>query len=427
MVAKTDNAKSITRRGFLKASLTAAGAGLVVPAIVPSTVFGADAPSNRIVMGSIGMGGQGNGNTRGFAAKKGAQIVAVCDVDAAHRESARERFKLDAKSAYNDFRELLARKDIDAVIVSTPDHWHVPISVAAVKAGMDVYCEKPLTLTIGGGRKLADAAKRYGRIVQTGSQQRSGSEFRQACELVRNGYIGELKTMHVGIPGNNRSCLEWKEEPIPEGFDYNFWIGPAPMAPYTKARCHYCFRFILDYSGGQMTNWGAHYLDIAQWGNNADDTGPVAIDGKGEFPTRGLYNTATKVDIKYTYANGVVLNLTSGGGHTRFEGTEGWVDVKRGSLKASDEKLLKVKIKPNEIHLYNSRDHKQDFLDCIKSRKQPVASAETGHRASSVCHLGNIAMLLDRPLKWDPKREKFIGDEGANGMISRPIRAPWRL
>lgn len=426
MAWKTEKSSMMDRRRFLKVT-TAAGVVIGLPAIVPSTVFGADAPSNRITIGSIGLGGQGMGNTRGFAANKGAQIVAVCDVDAAHLEDARQKFKLDAKDSYNDFREVLARKDVDAVMVATPDHWHVPISIAAVKAGKDVYCEKPLTLTIGGGRKLADAAKRYSRIVQTGSQQRSGNEFRLACELVRNGYIGELKTMHVGIPGNNRSCLEWEPEPVPEGFDYNFWLGPAPMAPYTTKRCHYCFRFILDYSGGQMTNWGAHYLDIAQWGNNADDSGPVEIDGKGEFPTRGLYNTATKVDIKYTYANGVELKLTTSGGHTRFEGTEGWIDVQRGSLKASNESLLKVKIKPNEIHLYNSKDHKVDFLDCIKSRKEPVASAEIGHRSSSVCHLGNIAMLIGKPLKWDPKKERFIDNDAANDMISRPMRSPWRI
>ncbi len=427
MTWRTQGNKVMDRRQFMRGSAAATAIAVGVPAIVPSSVFGADAPSNRIVMGSIGMGGQGGGNTRGFAAKDGAQIVAVCDVDAAHLEKARERFKLDAKSAYNDFRELVARKDIDAVIVSTPDHWHVPNSVAAIKAGMDVYCEKPLTLTIGGGRKLADAARRYGRIVQTGSQQRSGSEFRQACELVRNGYIGELKTIDVGISGNNRFCPEWKPEPVPEGFDYDLWLGPAPWAPYTTMRCHYSFRFILDYSGGQMTNWGAHYLDIAQWGNGTDDTGPVEIDGKGEFPPKGLFNTADRVDIKYTYANGVLLHLTTSGGHTRFEGTEGWVDVKRGRIQAEPESLLKVKIKPNEIHLYNSRDHKQDFLDCIKSRKQPVANAEVGHRSSSVCHLGNISMLLGRPVKWNPKKEKFINDAAADQMISRPMRAPWRV
>ncbi len=427
MAGRTQRNKAMNRRLFLRGSAAATAIAVGVPAIVPSSVFGADAPSNRIVMASIGVGGQGMGNMKGFNSKTGCEVVAVCDVDMKHRQRACDAIGLDEKSAYNDFREVLARNDIDAVSVATPDHWHVPISIAAVKAGKDVYCEKPLTLAIGGGRKLADVAKRYGRVVQTGSQQRSGNEFRFGCELVRNGYIGDLKTIRVGIPGNNRSCPEWKPEPIPEGFDYNFWLGPAPQAPYTTMRCHYCFRFILDYSGGQMTNWGAHYLDIAQWGNGADDTGPVEIDGKGEFPTKGLFNTATKVDIKYTYANGVLLHLTMGGGHTRFEGTKGWVDITRGRIRAEPESLLKVKIKPDEIHLYNSRDHKQDFLDCIKSRKQPVANAEVGHRSSSVCHLGNISMLLGRPVKWDPRKEKFINDAAADQMITRPMRAPWRV
>ena len=427
MVWRTQRDRAMDRRQFLRGSAAATAIAVGVPAIVPSSVFGADAPSNRIVMGAIGVGSQGTGNMRGFNGKPGCQVVAVCDVDMKHRQRACKAIGLDEKSGYNDFRQVLARSDIDAVSVATPDHWHVPISIAAVKAGKDVYCEKPLTLAIGGGRKLADAAKRYGRVVQTGSQQRSGNEFRFGCELVRNGYIGDLKTIRVGIPGNNRSCPEWKPEPVPVGFDYNFWLGPAPQAPYTTMRCHYSFRFILDYSGGQMTNWGAHYLDIAQWGNGADDTGPVEIDGKGEFPAKGLFNTADRVDIKYAYANGVLLHLTTGGGHTRFEGTEGWVDITRGRIRTEPESLLKVKIKPNEIHLYNSRDHKQDFLDCIKSRKQPVANAEVGHRSSSLCHLGNISMLLGRPLKWDPKKEKFINDAAADQMITRPMRSPWRL
>ncbi|GAF79260.1 unnamed protein product, partial [marine sediment metagenome] len=332
------------------------------------------------------------GNMKGFKGKSDSEVVAVCDVDAGHREKAREIAGLDKKSSYNDFRELLARDDVDAVVVATADHWHVPISIAAVKAGKDVYCEKPLTLTIGGGRALADAVKQYGRVLQTGSQQRSDSEFRQACELVRNGRIGKLHTIKVGIPGNNRKCPPtWEEQPVPEGFDYDMWLGPAPWEPYMEQRCHYQFRFILDYSGGQMTNWGAHYLDIAQWGNGADDTGPVEIEGKGDFPETGLFTTAKKVDITYTYANGVKLLLKTGGGNTRFEGSEGWVFVTRGKIDAEPKSLLEEKIGPDEIHLYKSRDHKQNFLDCIKSRKDPIASAEVGHRSSSVCHLGNIA------------------------------------
>ena len=421
--------KSVSRREFLKGSAAVAGAAFAWPTIVPSSVFGAGAPSERITMGCIGVGNQGGGNMKGFIGKKGdCQVVAVCDVDADHREKARETPGLDAKSSYNDFRDLLARDDIDAVSIAAPDHWHVPISIAAVRAGKDVFCEKPLTLTIAEGRILVDEVKRYGRVFQTGSQQRSGSEFRKACELVVNGRIGKLHTMTVQIPGNNRNCEPtWTPEPVPAGFDYDMWLGPAPWEPYHKQRCHYEFRFLLDYSGGQMTNWGAHYLDIAQWGNQADSTGPVEIKGKGEFPATGLFTTATKADIEYTYANGVKLVLTTGGGSTRFEGSEGWVFVTRGKLDAEPKSLVTSTIAPDEIHLYNSNDHKQDFLDCIKTRKDPICNAEVGHRSSTVCHLGNIAMLLDRPLKWDPQKEQFIGDDEANRMRQRPARAPWCL
>ena len=420
--------KTLTRREFLKTSAVAAGAAVVWPTIVPSSVFGADAPSNRITFGCIGVGGKGSGNMKSFKGNPGSEVLAVCDVDAQHRDKARDSAGLSSESSYNDFREVLAREDIDAVSIGTPDHWHVPTSIAAVRAGKDVYCEKPLTLTIAEGRALADEVKRYGRVFQTGSQQRSGSEFRKGCELVVNGRIGKLHTMRVGIPGNNRKCEPtWTPEPVPDGFDYDLWLGPAPWEPYHTQRCHYQFRFILDYSGGQVTNWGAHHLDIAQWGNQADDTGPVEIRGKGEFPETGLFTTATKVDVEYTYANGVKLYLKTGGGGTRFEGSEGWVYVNRGKIDAEPKSILTTVIGPDEIHLYESRSHVQNFLDCIKSRKDPICNAEVGHRSSTVCHLGNIAMLLDRPLKWDPQAEQFIGDSEANRMTWRPRRAPWWL
>jgi len=428
---RSEKAMVVTRRQFLKSSAVIAGTAIAWPTrlgLVPSSVFGANAPSNRITMGCIGMGGQGTGNMKGFRGKSDCEVVAVCDADAKHLEQARQAAGLDVSSCYNDFREVLARDDIDAVSIATPDHWHVPISVAAVRADKDVFCEKPLTLTIAEGRVLADEVKRYGRVFQTGSQQRSGSEFRFACELVRNGRIGKLHTIKVEIHGNNRTCPPtWSPEPVPEGFDYDMWLGPAPWEPYTEQRCHYQFRFILDYSGGQMTNWGAHYLDIAQWGNATDDTGPVEIVGSGDFPKTGLFTTAQNEDIEYTYANGVKLFLKSGGGNTRFEGSEGWVFITRGKIDAEPKSLLTSKIGPDEIHLYNSNDQQQNFLDCIRSRKDPIATAEIGHRTSTVCHLGNIAMLLGRKLKWDPKAERFINDPAANSMLARAMRAPWRL
>lgn len=416
------------RRDFLKRSAVAAGAALAWPSIVPSSVFGANAPSNRITIGSIGLGGMGTGNMKGFKGKADSEVVAVCDVDAGHREKARQTAGLDKKASYEDFHELLARDDIDAVVVATPDHWHAPISIAAVRAGKDVYCEKPQTLTIAEGRALADEVRRYGRVFQTGSQQRSSDNFRLACELVRNGKIGKVRTVRVGLPGNNRECEPtWTPEPVPEGFNYDLWLGPAPWEPYHKQRCHYEFRFLLEYSGGQVTNWGAHHLDIAQWGLGMDESGPVEIVGEGEFPETGLFTTAKKVHFEARYANGVKLICQTGGSNTRFEGAEGWVDVRRGGLETEPESLKQTVIGPDEIHLYESRDHKQNFLDCIKSRKDPIANAETGHRSASLCHLGNIAMLLKRKLRWDPRAERFIGDSEANRMRWRPRRAPWQL
>jgi predicted dehydrogenase len=420
--------KKISRRSFLK-SVGISSAVLSCPTLVPSSVFGANAPSNRITIGSIGVGGMGTNDMNGFISKPMSEVVAVCDVDADHLENARKIAKLDKKSSYEDFRELLERKDIDAVVVVTPDHWHELISIEAAKAGKDIYCEKPLTFSIYGGRVLADTVEQYGRILQTGSQQRSNYRFRIACEMVRNGRIGQLQKINVEIPGNNKeNPLIWQEMPIPKGFNYNFWLGPAKYEPYTKIRCHYTFRFILDYSGGQMTNWGAHYLDIAQWGNNADDSGPVEIYGKSDFPKSGLFTTATRSDINYIYKNGVVLNCkTSHRGGITFEGTEGWIYADRGHLEASSPSILSSHIKPDEIPLYKSNDHKQNFLDCIKSRKKPITDAEIGHRSGTLCHLGNIATLTEQRLKWDPKTERFTNSSEANKMLKPFMRSPWKF
>jgi predicted dehydrogenase len=410
------NSTKVNRRNFLKkSSLLTVTSLFAAPSIVPFSVFGSNSPSNRITIGSIGTGGMGTGNLRGFLNQPVAQVLAVCDVDRSHREAARQLAGLNETDSYNDFRELLARDDIDAVVVATPDHWHVPISIAAAKVNKDIYCEKPLTLTITEGRDLVNAVRKYDRVLQTGSQQRSGSRFRYACELVRNGFIGDLKVMHVGIPGNNReNPLNWKVEPIPEGFDYEMWLGPARKEPYTEKRCHYTFRFILDYSGGQMTNWGAHYLDIAQWGVGADDSGPVEIEGQGIFPTDGLFTTALKSHVEYTYANGVKLILKTGGGGIRFEGSEGWVYVDRGKIESDPKSIVKSIINPSGVNLYRSNDHKANFLECIKKRKDPIANVEIGHRSSTLCHLGNIAQLTGRRLAWDPQKEKFINDPIAN-------------
>lgn len=443
-------ANNITRRKFLRRA-AAAGAAFALPTIVPSSVLAAEAPSNRITVGFIGTGGQGMHNMRGFLANSDAQVVAVCDVETYSndygsyykgrdlgREPARriveEHYAGQKRSglfkscdAYVDFRDLLAREDIDVVVISTPDHWHIPMAIAAVKAGKDIYCEKPLTLTIAEGRTLSDAVEHYGRVLQTGTQHRSNAKHRFACELVRNGRIGKVHTIRVRIPGNNCTCgPTWHPMPVPKGFDYDMWLGPAPWAPYTKQRCHYEFRFVLDHSGGQITNFGAHYIDLAQWGNGTEHTGPVEIVGRGEFPETGLFDTATKVDVQYTYADGVKLFCSTGTGpNVLFQGSDGWISIKGGVIDAHPKSLLESKISPNEIHLYSSIDHKRNFLDCVKTRAESIAPVRIGHRSITICHLGNIAMMLKRKLQWDTDTERFVNDAEADRMLARPMRNPW--
>ncbi|HEX2973807.1 MAG TPA: Gfo/Idh/MocA family oxidoreductase [Tepidisphaeraceae bacterium] len=429
----------VSRRGFIRGM---AACGLSAPMIMTSRTLGAAGrgANDRINMGCIGIRNQGGGHLKALSGNKDVRVVAVCDVDAKIREAGKAVVEKSYASqmasgaykgcaAYNDFRELIARKDIDAVMIATPDHWHAIIAVEAMRAGKDVYCEKPLTLTIGEGRVISDVARRYGRIFQTGSQQRSSYRFRYACELVRNGRIGQVKRIEVGLPPNNaQNTGIHPPMPVPAELDYEMWLGPAPWEPYTEGRVHYFFRFILDYSGGQVTNFGAHDLDIAQWALGMDHSGPVEVDGsRGEFPTEGLYNAATKVDFECTYANGVKVSCKTSGSGVRFVGTEGWLYVNRGTLQASQPSLLTSVIGPSEVHLYNSRDHWDNFLECMRTRQQPICNAEVGHRSATVCHLGNIAMQLKRTVKWDPAKERFVNDVEADRMIDRAKRSPWQL
>jgi len=443
--------RNITRRRFLK---TAAGVGLGAagfPYIVASSALGKAgtiAPSNRIVMGCIGVAGRGTDNMKTFMANPDVQMVAVCDVDARRRGPARDivnkNYGNTDCAAYNDFRELLAREDIDAVMIATPDHWHGLIAIAAAKAGKDIYCEKALTNTIAEGRAVCDAVKRYGRVLQTGSQERSGHNARFACELIRNGRIGKLHTIRVNLPldGGHSGVVDPEIEPtprfdyppepvmpVPEHFDYDMWLGPRPWAPYTYARVD-DWRLILDYGGGEMTDRGAHVIDIAQLGNGTDDTGPVEITGRGRAPRRGLFNTFITFQFECKYASGVrMIGRSRGNRGVKFEGTAGWVfiHIHGGRLDSHPKSLLKEFIGPNEIHLGRNPGHHRNFLDSVRTRRQPAASAEVGHRTASICHLVNIAMLTERRLKWDPQREQITNDPHANRMLARPMRSPWYI
>jgi len=418
--------KVLNRRGLLKKAAGVAAAVMAFPYCVRASALGKNgtvAPSNRITVGCIGTGGRGRGDMRAFMAEPEVQVLAVCDADGGHREVARKVAALDAKFSCADFRDVLAREDIDVVVIATPDHWHVPIAVAAAKAGKDIYCEKPLTLTIGQGRKLCDAVARYGVVLQVGSQQRSAAEFQLACELVGSGKIGKLKAVKVGLPGS-RSIGPQPVMPVPEGFDYDMWLGPAPWTPYTKLRCHGKFRHIFDYSGGKFIDWGAHHLDIVQWAIGAKDSGPVEISGWGQFPKDGIYNTAVQYSIDFVYSDGTRVNAsTENRGGILFEGSEGRIFVNRGKLELEPQSL----VTPGMRRRFGPRTHVRNFLDCVKVRKDPIAPAEVGHRSAAVCHLGNISMRLGRKLRWNPETERFVNDAEADRMIWRSMRCPWRL
>jgi len=427
---------SISRRGFLKHA-GACGVALAAPAIIPARVFGLGwraAPGNRVTIGMIGVGSHGVArNLRGFLAQPDAQIVAVCDVDGGRCRKAQElvnkAYGNNDCATYRDFRDILARSDVDAVMISTPDHWHVPIALMAIRAGKDVCCEKP-TLTIEEGRIVSDVVKQTGAIFQTSTEDRSLIVYHRMAELVRNKRIGKLQVIRVGLPGARQAIVPATPEPVPADFDYEMWLGPAPVAPYCAARCHFNFRWIYDYSGGMLSDWGMHLFDTAQWANDTEHTGPISVAGHGEFPSEGLYNTASMFHLEYTYANGVKMFVDDGSVGLRFEGTEGWVGNKGwiGPLEASSPEILKSRIGPNEINLATcfGGEHR-NFLDCVKSRRACYFPAEIGHRCATVCHIGNAAMLLGRKLRWDPVKEEYPDDATANRLRSRAMRAPWAL
>ena len=426
-----------TRRRFLGRTASAAFAAAIAPQIIPSSVLGmggATSPNNRITVGFIGTGDHGvNWNLGPYLRHKDAQVVAACDVDSNRlfraQETINDRYQNEDCFVTKDFREVLARPDIDAVMISTPDHWHTLISILAMQAGKDVQCEKP-TLTIDEGKLLIKAVRKHKKVFQTSTEDRAVPEYHRMAELVRNGRIGKLRRIEVILPQQPQLPGDPTPQPIPPELDYNLWLGPAPVRPYTRNRVHYHFRWIQDYSGGVITDWGTHLFDTAQWANNTEHSGPVEIEGTGNYWAGGLFDTVKDYDITFRYANDVVMTCKPGTPSIKFIGTEGWVGNAgwRAPLQASSPEILNSKIGDRETHLYtNPNGEHDDFLKCVRSRKDPYFPVEIGHRVSTVCHLANIAIKRGRKLKWSPRREKFLGDEEANRMLDRPRRDPWQL
>lgn len=419
------NSQVLTRRKFLATSAAAASA-IALPYYIPSRAFGAN---ERLVTGHIGVGGQGMSNLNKFI----NNAAAVCDVDSKRLAAAIKGVEQKGGKCegYDDYRRLLDRKDIDAVVISTPDHWHALPAIHACQAGKDVYCEKPLTLAIAEGRKIVEAARANQRIVQTGSQQRSDDRFRFACELVRSGKIGNVQRVLVGIPNVNFKGPAVPDSDPPAELNYEMWLGPAPFRSYNELRVHYNFRFFWDYSGGQMTNFGAHHIDIAQWGLGMDDSGPVEIEGDVQYHKDGWVEVPVSGRITYRYANGVELIVGQGAkdcpAGVTFIGSEGKVFVTRGKITSTPEELTKDLKVDLPVKLYESKDHHANFRDCVMSRQLPICDVEIGHRSATACHLGNIAARLGRKIRWDPAKEQIVGDEEAARMVSRPYRAPWVL
>ena len=434
---------------------------ITVPTIVPSTVFGKNAPSNKINIGQIGFGRIAMGHDLpGTMQYDIARVVAVADVDNKRAKEGKafvEKYYNEKKDSsqyvdvktYQDYRQMLDDTEIDAVIISTPDHWHAQPAIEAALAGKDIYLQKPTSLTITEGRALSDVIRLTGRILQVGTQQRSSPQFRIAAELVRNGRIGKLHTVRIGLPGDPAGP-EVPEMPIPKNLDYDMWLGSTPEVYYTETRVHPQHDYSRpgwlrceQFGAGMITGWGQHHIDSAHWGMNMEYTGPVEVQALAEFPKDGLWDVHGDFMVKSKYENGVTMIIS--GGYTngiRYEGTDGWIFVSRGdyqatasdpeskkesakALDASDPKILTSKIGDDETHLYVSEEHHGNWVDCIQSRREPICTAEVGHRTCTVCLISHIAMKLDRKLHWDAANERFKGDDEANAMLSRVQRAPW--
>jgi predicted dehydrogenase len=411
------------RRDFL----AGAAAGAAALSTSPLRALTArPAANDRIGLGLIGVGDLGYGHHLSKVLSMDVfDVVAVADPDQAHVERAVQRAGGRTKG-YRDYRHLLDHRDVDAVLIATPDHWHALNAVHACEAGKDVYCEKPLSLTIADGRAIADAAARHRRVFQTGTQQRSSSQFRRACELVRNGALGRLIDVDVCLGTGPTSGFVADRAP-PAGLDWELWLGPAPRRPYNEKRCHYNFRWFYEYSGGKLTDWGAHHLDIVQWALGTEHAGPLAVEATGVHPADNFYETAVEFDVRYTYPGGVTVAAHGAGENgVTFRGTEGTLFVSRSTIRTEPQEILDRRT-ALPIALPESRDHHRNWVDCLRSRAEPISGAEASHRSATVCHLGNIAMQLGRKLAWDAAREEFTGDDAANRLRERPLRGAWRL
>ena len=429
-----------SRRDFLKRSAAIAAGAFVIPEIIPSSVLGmggSTAPSNRLVIGAIGTGSQGMSNMRDFLRLKDAvRFVAVCDVDSVRLNRAKEIVDNANKSkdcrTYGDFREFLEKEKLDAVSIALPDHWHGIIYTAAVNKKLNVYGEKPICRTINDGRIIVSAVKKNNIIWQTGSWQRSQAHFRRGAELAINGRVGKISKIVVGLPDGGRSIGTPPVKEVPPELNWEMWLGPALKVPY-RGVSHWDWRWILDYSGGQLTDWAGHHIDIANWGAGLEHTGPAEIYGTGVYPPEGIYNAPVEYDFMCKYANGIEMRVANAsrlehGMGTTWYGDLGWVHTDRGNvLTASKPEILQEVIGENEIHLYKSENHWQNFVDSVKSGTQPIAPIEPAYRAISVALLGEIAMTTGETIKWDPEKEEIIGNPRAARLLSRPYRKPWTL
>jgi predicted dehydrogenase len=419
----------VSRRAFL-----AAGAGFGLFNIVPSSVLGAEAPSGKVTMALIGAGGMGNGNMRSFLAFPDVRFLAVCDVNRAKRERAKEMvdncYGNRDCAMYRDFRDVCMRDDVDAVIVATPDHWHAVIGVYAANCGKDIYGEKPFSHDLREGRALVRAVERNGRVWQTGSWQRSRGEMQRAVELVKNGHIGKIARVEVGLPSGGRGPAATPGAPVPDGLDWDMWVGPAPERPFEGVFDRH-WRWVSDWGGGQIMDWIGHHGDIAQWGLGTDLSGPVTFEGSAPDDREGIYDTPKSYKIQCEYANGVKMTVANEGNGvkmgTKWIGENGeWVWVNRGQFDASSRALREGRIEAGEIRLKSPGHHRQ-FIDCVKNRAVTLTPAEIAHRSASIGHLCRAAIATGRKIAWDPAKERVIGDDAAERLLQRPLREPWKL